>query len=181
MPKSMSPYRCLLLFACLLLFVTPTHAQYDSESPELPKNQGWLTVHIDPYGAAYVALELPIKVQDQEQLKRSLAESFSFPVQVSDSNDQLQDEATEDGDSRGPWTSISARSPKAFSGGLRSTCRLNLQPLLTQLRSYQLDHLKLLVIFKNANRDLEIEGAEKQPIAGGIYVDHYEAYIDLRA
>jgi len=176
-----SPCRFILLFACLLLFVTPTRAQDDSEWPARPKNQGWLTVHIDPYGAAYVALELPVKVQDQEQLKRSLAESFSFPVQVSDGNDQLEDEATEDGDSRGPWTSISAKSPKAFSGGLRSTCRLNLQPLLTQLRSYQLEHLKLFVIFKNANRDLEIEGAQKQPIARGIYLDHYEAYIDLRA
>jgi Zn-dependent protease with chaperone function len=176
----------LLLFACLLLFVTPLRAQDDEESPELTENRAWLTVRIDPYGAATVSLELATDVKDKELLKRSLAESFSFPLQVSDRPapsryDELEEEETTEGIARRPWTSILAKSPKAFAGGmLESTCDINLQYLLPQLQSHNIESLKVWVLFQNATRNVEIEGAKRLALPGRITLDQYEADIDVR-
>ena len=71
MRNSICPKRFLLLFACLLLFVTPLHAQRDSEWEDgLDRDKAFLSVYVDPYGAGNVTLELGTQVHDREQLKR---------------------------------------------------------------------------------------------------------------
>ena len=76
-----TPYRFLLLFACLLLLVTSVQGQDDEEESEVPQNQAFLAVYTDSKGAATVSLNIPAEVQDREQLKRIVAGSFSFPLQ----------------------------------------------------------------------------------------------------
>ena len=75
MRNSISPNRFLLLFACLLLLVTPLRAQDgDPSALEDTRDRAWLGVSIDPHGAATVSLEVPAKVRDRKQLKQALAE-----------------------------------------------------------------------------------------------------------
>ena len=69
MRNSISPNRFLLLFACLLLIVTPLRAQDAPEwDEETMHDKAWLAVYIDPYGAAHVSLEFPAAVRDREDL-----------------------------------------------------------------------------------------------------------------
>ena len=175
MCKFISPNRFLLLLACLLLLVTPfrLHAQ-DGDQDELEQDKAWLAVYIDPHGAATVTLEFDAQVRDREQLKRALAESFSFPLEFRNLIDV-------DPDDDEPFTIISATTPKAFAGGIfEKTCHIDVQSLLPQLQQHQINSLNVRVVFRNATRDVEIEGATRTPI-GTTSVDHYETDIDVRA
>src|SRR5215203_5305115 len=108
----------LVLFALLLLFVTPVHlhAQDDQPSPEPAQNNALLSVHIDPYGAANVSLALRVEVQDQQSLKRALTETFSFPIEFRElpaewlggDDDEVDPESNEESASQ-PSTLISAK------------------------------------------------------------------------
>lgn len=176
----------ILLFACFLLFITPVylHAQDEPQWPQPARNKAWLSVNIDLDGVATVAFELPVEAQDREQLKRSLAESFSFPLQFRDmpaeTIDSDVDEMIEESGSQHPWTSISARSPQAFSGRMKSTCKLDLHSLLAQLQQHQIDYLKVTVFFQNETQGVEIKGAHRLRF-GNITLDHYEVNVDVRA
>ena len=175
MLNKITHYR-FVLFACLLLVVTPVlvNAQDDEQETEVPRNKAWLAVYIDPHGAAKASLEFPAEVRDREPLKRALAESFSFPVEFPDVREN-------ESDGKRPWTTISARSPKAFSGGmLETTCRIDLRFLLPQLEQHQIEHLKVMVFFQNGTQDIEISGAERLAL-GSLSVDHYDADVDVRA
>ena len=175
MRNSISPNRFLLLLACLLLIVAPLnlHAQnYDED--ELERDTAWLAVYIDPYGAATVTLELQTQVRDREQVKRALAESFSFPLQFRNVIDV-------DPDDDKALTIISATSPKAFAGGIfEKRCRIDVQSLLPQLQQTDIKSLDVRVVFRNATREAEIEGATRTAV-GTANVDHYEANFDVRA
>ena len=180
-------YRFIVLFACLLLIVIPVIAKDDEE--EIPKHQAYLAVFTDLNGAATVSLNIPAKVQDREQLQRIVAGSFSFPLQFDNSPttwrysfDETIDQAAAESKSQRPWTSISARSPKAFSGGLlNSTCQIDLLSLLPFLRQYKVEHLKVLALFQNGTRDIKIQGAQRIPAVDGSHLYRYEALIDVHA
>ncbi|HKG61584.1 MAG TPA: hypothetical protein VKB05_17630 [Pyrinomonadaceae bacterium] len=179
-------FRLPLLFACLLLIITPVRAQDDEQESEIPQNQAFLAVYTDLNGAATVSLNVPADVQDHEQLKRILAASFSFPLQFDNrpttwrySLKEAVDQAVTESKSKRPWTTISAKSPKAFAGGiLSSTCQIDLRSLLPLLRQYNLDYLKVLVLFQNGTRDVKIHGAHRLPtVAFNLY--HFDALIDV--
>ena len=174
MRNSISLNRILILFACLLFMVTPLHAQDPESQDNFERDKAWLAVYIDPYGAAIVTLEFAGQVRDREQLKRALAKSFSFPLQFRNLLDQDTDEEEN-------WTIISATSPKAFAGGVfEKTCRIDVQSLLPQLQQTEIKSLNVRVVFRNATRDVEIEGATRTAV-GTASVDHYEANFDVRA
>jgi len=173
----------IILFASLLLFVTPValHAQDEPQQrPQLKQNRAWLSVNIDPYGGATLTLELPVEVADQEQLKRSIAESVSFPLQFRDVTIPRDNETDDEEDSERPWTNIVARSPKAFSGRMESSCEIKLQSLLSQLQQLHIDHLKVMVFFQSGTRQVQIEGVQRLSI-GDIQLDHYGVDVDVRA
>ncbi len=182
-------YRFLLLFACLLLTVIPIQAQDDDEEDsEIPEHQAFLAVFTDAKGAASVSLSIPAEIQDPEQLKRIVAGSFSFPLQFDkspvtrrESFEDAVDQAAAESESERPWTTISGKSPKAFTGGiLRSTCQVDLRSLLPLLRQYNVEHLKVLVFFQNGTRDVKIDGAKRILGAKGVVWDRYDAFIDVR-
>ena len=180
-------YRCVLLFACLLLIVAPVQSQDDEEESEIPLNQAFLAVYTDSKGAATVSLNVPGEVQDREQLKRIVAGSFSFPLQFDNSPatwryslEEAVDQANAESKSERPWTTISGKSPKAFTGGiLRSTCQIDLRSLLPLLRQYNLDYLKVFVLFQNGTRDVKIHGANRIPNVAGVNLYHYDLLIDV--
>lgn len=183
MLKTTSPYRFLLLFACLLLFITPVQlqAQDDPDAPLPEQNKALLGVHVNPDGAASVSLGLRVNVKDQEPLKRALTESFNFPIEFRELPAEwfgdLKEGATEE--SSETHTLIAARTPQVFSGGrLKKTCQINLQSLLAQLQQLHVDKLHVMVFFQNVNRD--IEGAERAGL-GFVNFQHYEADVDVRA
>jgi len=173
MRNSISPNRFLLLVACLLFIVTPLRAQDPESEDDLDRDRAWLTVYIDPYGAATVTLEVQAQAHDREQLKRALAESFSFPLQFRNLMDS--DEAENES-----LTVISATSAKAFAGGIfQKTCQIDVQALLPPLQQLQINNLTVRTVFRNGTREFEIEGAERTAV-GSANVDHYEANIDVR-
>lgn len=182
-------YRFLLLLACLFLTVALVHAQDDEEDSEIPEHQAFLAVSTDSNGAATLSLTIPAEVQDREQLKRSVAGAFSFPIQFEESPStwryNLEDEEEEtaaESKSERTWTSVSAKSPKAFTGGiLSSTCQIDLRSLLPLLRQYDVEHLKVLVFFQNGKRDVKIEGANRVLGVKGLVWDRYDALIDVRS
>lgn len=168
-------YRFLLLFACLLLVVIPVQAQDDDEE-EIPENQAYLAVFTDANGAATVSLSVPAEVQDREQLKRIVAGSFSFPVRFEEAADRLASEP----ESARPWTTISGKSPKAFTGGmLSSTCQVDLRSLLPLLQQYNVEYLRVLVFFQNGTRNVKIHGAKRITSVGGVVWDRFDALIDV--
>ncbi len=174
MRNSISPNRILLLFACLLLLVTPLHAQDDDSDvqADFAKDKAWLALYIDPHGAATVFLELGAEVRERTQLEHALAQSFSFPL-------EFREPMVRKGEQ--PLTIISARSPKAFTGGtLRSTCEIDVQPLLPQLAQHHMNSMKVMVFFQNGNRDVRIAGAQRLEVGTASY-DHYEADVDVHA
>lgn len=181
MPKTTSPNHFLLL---LLLIITPIHIHAQSGE----RNRAWLGVGVDPNGAATVSLDLPMQVQDPEQLKRALIQSFSFPLEIREvstdpvyTDEDMERVANDEEVEPGPWTSISGLTTKAFSGGmLRSDCHIDLQSLLPQLQQHQIDYLTVSVYFQNGTRDMAIQGAERLHIRG-LFLDRYERVVDVRA
>ena len=174
MRNSIPPNRFLLLFACLFLVVSSVQAQDPESQADLDRDKAWLAVYIDPYGAATVTLEVQAQAHNLEQLKRALAESFSFPL-------QFRQVAEVDIDGDEPLTLISATSPKAFAGGLlEKTSRIDVQPLLPQLQQNQINSLKVRVVFRNGSRDVEIGGADRTAV-GTANVDHFETDVDVRS
>ncbi|HYV12571.1 MAG TPA: M48 family metalloprotease [Pyrinomonadaceae bacterium] len=179
--------RFLLLFACLLLIVTPVQAQDDEEEYEIPQNQAYLGVYTDPNGAANVSVIIPAEVQDQEQLKRIIAGSFSFPIQFDIgpttrrySFDEAADQAAAESKSERIWTTISGKSPRAFTGGmLSSTCQIDLRSLLPLLRQYNVEYLKVLVLFQNGSRNVKIHGANRIPNVPGVNLYNYDLLLDV--
>src|ERR1044072_1251568 len=122
----LSPNRFLSFFALLLLFVAPVrvHAQDDEEQPRLKR--ALLHMSVDYDGLTMVSLQVPAAVQDVEQLKRNLRQSFNFPLEFYEMPTDYSDEESEDEDTEGPpvkrhWTSLTASSHKAFSGGMMRT------------------------------------------------------------
>ena len=175
----MKTHHFLQLGLILALFVIPVQLRAQDGEESLRPNQASLTVHVDKRGAAKVSLMLQVAVSDQESLKRALAESWSFPVQFSHLD--LGEEDSEETEQDYPWTFITAESTKAFShSGLKSSCRINLQSLLPQLRSLNVESLKVLVLFENVPGDLTVAGAQRKAFFG-THVDIYEANVDLRA
>jgi heat shock protein HtpX len=180
-------YRSLLLFACLLLMVASVQAQDDEEEQEFPQNQAFLGFYTDANGAATVSFIVPAEVQDREQLKRILASSFSFPLQFDNnpahwdySPEEAADPAPAESKSVRPFTTISARSSKTFTGGiLNSACQIDLRSLLPLLRQYNLDYLKVTAFFQNGTRDVKVQGAHRLPTVGGVNLYHYDALIDV--
>ncbi|HSL54252.1 MAG TPA: M48 family metalloprotease [Pyrinomonadaceae bacterium] len=177
MLKTISPYRFLLLFASLLLLITPVQLQAQEQ------NRALLAVHINSDGAASVSLGIRVDVQDQEPIKRALTESFSFPIVFRELPAEwfgdLNEGATEE--SSETYTLIAARTPQVFSGGrLKKTCQINLQTLLPQLRQHHIDHLRVMVFLQTGSRDVPIQGLER---LSNEFVNfyHYEAEIDVRA
>jgi hypothetical protein len=85
--KTTPTYRFLLpWFACLLLFLAsvPLRAQ-DDESEDGPvQKRAFLNVSVDFQNVTRVQLEVPAEVQDLEQLKHSLNQSFCFPLEFND-------------------------------------------------------------------------------------------------
>ena len=113
-----TPIRLLLLFASLLLLITPVQLQAQEQ------NRALLGVHVDRDGAASVSLGIRGHVKDQEPIKRALTESFSFPLEFRELPAEwfgdLNEGATEE--SSETYTLIAARTPQVFSGGsLRKT------------------------------------------------------------
>ena len=180
-----SPTRLLLLLASLLLFITPVHLHAQDE--ESTRNTASLSVSVDYEGVTRVALQIPAEVQDSEQLKRALSQSFNFPLEFRNIrsayvDDELDDEADEEETLERPWTSLSATGPKAFSGGmLRSTFQIDLQSLLRQLQQHHIDSLKVVVLFYSPSRDVEIKGATRVQLPSGFNVSQYEAVVDVNA
>ena len=175
------PHRFLLSFACLLLIVTFVQAQDDDDEPEIALNQATLSVYTDSKGAANVSLNIPAEVQDREQLQRIVAGSFSFPVQF-EKFEEAADQANEETGSERPWTSISGTSPRTFTGGiLSSTCQIDLRSLLPLLRQYQVENLRVLVLFQNGKRDVPVQGATRLPTIASVHLYRYETVIDLHS
>jgi Zn-dependent protease with chaperone function len=180
-------YRFLLLFACLLLIVIPVQAQDDDEESEIPEHQAYLGVYTDPNGAANVMLAIPAEVQDQEQLKRIVTGSLSFPIQFDNGPatrrynfDEDEDEATAESKSERIWTTISGKGPKAFTGGLlSSTCQIDLRFLLPLLRQYNVEYLKVLVLFQNGTRNVKIHGAHRIPNVAGVNLYNFDLLMDV--
>ena len=163
---------CLILAA---LFAIPAGVRAQDDEQDPTPNTGWLSMHVDKDGEAKVSLRLHVAVSDQEPLKRALAESFSFPVQFTDSDLGEETEETY------PWTFITAESVRAFShNGTKSSCRINLQSLVPLLRSHNVESLKVLAFFANVPGDLTVSGAQRIVVLG-THVDMYETDIDLRA
>lgn len=189
MRKTQSPSLFLLLFASLLLLVAPVHlhAQDDEYEDELTQNRASLTVAVDLEGVTRVVLQIPAEVQDLEQLKRALSQSFSFPLQFHDIpttyiDEDLEDDATEAELVGQPWTNLSAFSPKAFSGGiLRSTLQIDLQSLLRELQQHHINSLKVEAVFYGTSRDREIQGAKHIQLPNGFNMSHYGANVDVNA
>lgn len=181
----------LLLLCFLLLLVTPVnlHAQNESQGVEIRQNQAWLGVSTDPRGAATISVEIPAEVGDREQLKRTVAESFSFPLQFDNRPvtwrygfEELTDEETEEEDAQRPWTSITATSSKPFSGGiLKSTCQIDLRSLVALLQQHHVDYLTVVVFVQKGTRDIEVQGVKRTPVGAAANVHHYYADIDVRA
>src|SRR5215218_1601082 len=181
----------LPLFGVLLLLVTPVnlHAQDESHGDEIRQNQAWLALSTDAHGVASVSLEIPAEVADREQLKRTVAESFSFPLQFDNHRvtgrygfEEFPDKETAEADLQRPWTTITATSPKPFSGGIiKSTCQIDLRSLLALLQQHHVDYLKVLVLFRKGTRAIEIQGVKRTPIGTVANVHHYYADIDVRA
>lgn len=164
----------LLLFVYLLLLVTPLHAQDpDSDPLETTRDRAWLGVSINPNGSATVSFELPARTSDRQQLKQALSETFSFPLRFHDTAGDI--------DSEEDWTGVIATSEKAFSGGpLQSSCQLDLQSLLLQVKQHHIDYLKVWVVFQTGTQDVNVNGAQLIPIKGSLNPDHYEADIHVR-
>ncbi|HEX5602003.1 MAG TPA: M48 family metalloprotease [Pyrinomonadaceae bacterium] len=181
-------YRFLLWFACLLLIVIPVNAQDDEDEDfEIPEHQAYLAVFTDAKGAATVSLSIPAEIQDREQLKRIVAGSFSFPLQFDkspvtrrESFEEAVDQAAAESESARPWTTISGKSPKAFTGGiLSSTCQVDLRSLLPLLRQYKVEYLKVLVFFQNGSQSVKIQGAKRIAAPKGVVWDRFDALIDV--
>ena len=175
-----------VLLLCLL-FTAPLHAQAQDEEEQPPSNKAWLKLYVDQHGGAKVSLTLHVPVSDDELLKRTLAESFSFPLQFKPiergepESDELESDLANEETSDHDWTVISAGSPSAFSHNrLESNCRINLESLITFLRSQNVDYLNVWAMFRNAPDDIPVQGANRLSVLG-TYVDTYEADIDVRA
>ena len=188
--KTTPTYRFLLSFTCLLLFLVPLrlHAQDDESEDDPVQKRAFLNVSVDFQNITRIQLEVPAEVQDVEQLKRSLSQPFSFPLEFhgiprrsSYDDEEPDDDASEEAVQR-PWTSLAATSPKAFSGGmLRSTFQIDPQPLLRQLQQQHVESLRVVVLFYSRYRDVEIEGAKRVPLPNGLNVSQYEANVDVNA
>lgn len=182
----MKTYRLLLSgLLLLLLFVAPVdlRAQDTDEDEELPTNRGWLTMAVDKRGAARISLRLPVRVGDNELVKRSLVDSFSFPVQLTEAEDDEEEsgEQTADESSTSPWTMINGESARTFDvHGLTSSCRINLHSLLSVLQSNNIEHLEIRAFFENESADTPVKGAQRLS-RRDIHLDMYEAEIDVRA
>ena len=181
-------YRFLVLFACLLLIVTLVRAQDDEDEDfEVPENQAFLAVSTDAKGAATVSLNIPAEVQDREQLQRIVAGSFSFPLQFDRSPvtrrysfEEAVEQAKSESESARPWTTISGKSPKTFTGGiLSSTCQVDLQSLLSLLRQYKVEYLRVFVFFQNGTQNVKIHGAKRVTSPRGVVWDRFDALIDV--
>ncbi|HEX7334120.1 MAG TPA: M48 family metalloprotease [Pyrinomonadaceae bacterium] len=159
----------LLLF--ILLLVTPVQtdaqpAEYSrfDEQPRIAV----LDVRLDPWGPARVNLWISKQVQNRQELERSLAESFSFPLQIreglttEDEADPFYQWATQSS-SRG-WTILHGENPSPFNG-IGFSCFIDPVPLGEALRSQNIEDFKIQVEVDTANDYVSISsnrGSEKR-------------------
>src|SRR6185369_9369335 len=170
-------YLLVLLLGCVLC-VTPVRAHDGDDDPDdYPQSTAWLSLIVDSHGAATVFLAVPVADADRAQLQRAVSEAFSFPVQF---YDDVAQSDSDDEERSAAWTTISARSPKAFFGSTKLTCQVDVQSIITQLRAQNIDHLRFRALFQNASAELNIEGAQKVLLRNGVSLDRYDAEFDKR-
>ena len=166
--------RILLLF--ILLFVIPLSARaQDEDHSEIQdhEREAQLTVHINPSRPSQITLWISAKVQNREEVERSLLRSFSFPIRFVDLSAQYPEDFHEEEDE----TIIFAEADPFQSAKIQGV--INPEPLIAPLQSQNLERLGVWVQFGGLGYDVRL----KNPGNSNEYAVLNRRYlnIDLRA
>jgi Zn-dependent protease with chaperone function len=170
-----------LVLLSLLLLVAPleSYAQTpDYSGLREPAKFAWVNVSLDPAGPVKVELWVTPKVENRAELERSLLQSFSFPLQITDAvplhgGDEFEDWEVNEYSDR--WTRITAEHPKPLEGK-GFNCVIDPRPLGAALESHQIEQLKIIVQADTTDHQLLINGS---PWPAGSHVQVLD--IDLRS
>ena len=178
-----------LLF--LLLLFTPLRSQ--AQPPDYrnykPPKVAWLNVRLDPWGPATVHLSVLGKVENREELERSLLKVFNFPMELTrqpksagetlNPFSYLVDQYMAKHGISNPWTTIDAENARPFRG-LRIEGVIDPEPLIAPLQSQDVETLNIWVEVGNPtyNEIVFKNTAEPGAEPGS---NHLEMEIDLRA
>ena len=180
----------LLLFPLVLILVIGTSvvsfADDRYERLERFRNTAMLGVQVEKHGEIEISFVVPREVSDRELLKKSLTQAFSIPLQFieipaeKDEEEESEEYANEIVP-RFVSTTVFARSIKSLdeTGG-KTTWRIDLQPLLIELRSQNVEQLSFSVLVIGAADNLVVQGADKLTGTPG-KVGYFTREIEVRA
>ena len=166
-----------LVFLSFLLLITPLESYAQTELGEAAKF-AWVNVSLDAHGPVKVELWVTPRVENRAELERALLQSFSFPLQITDTlpvngGEEFEEWMYKEFSDR--WTTITAEYPKPLEGkGLN--CSIDPRPLGNVLASQQIEQLKIIVQADTTDHELLVNGS---PWPADRHVQVFD--IDLRS
>jgi Zn-dependent protease with chaperone function len=186
----MNHFPRLLLLSILLLLVTgPSFVCFADDREERIKrwrDTAALGILVDKQGEVEITFSLPRKIDDPQPLKRRLTEAFSVPLQFreipeADYEEGEEEEIANEIDTNFASTTLLATLARSSEEiGNRSECKIDLEPLLVELRSHNVGNLGFSLLVLDAPDNLVVKGAEKLRATPG-HISYHRSEIDVRA